>query len=436
MRTKSLIFSLLIFFTLPLWAQVSSLNLIDGRADMAGMSADRLQLINRYIQEGVDKQIIPGGVFLIARKGVVVLHKSFGYSDLSQKKSFKNDNLFRIASMTKAITSVAIMQLYEQGKLGLDDPVYQFIPAFKNTKVLDQFNDKDSSYTTVAAKSPITIRHLLTHTSGIVYGPFSSGAIRAVYAKNRMMDVGLWNPENNLEQSIDLLAAVPLAFQPGEKYNYGLNMDVLGRIIEVVSGLSLSDYFRINLFEPLNMKNTSFFLSKEKQSKLVPVYGYDENGAFVKVNKVNISTNLDYPLQVDNQYYSGGGGLISEAMDYAIFLQTLLNGGDYNGKRILGRKAIEVMTSDQMIALNKEGKGFSKQPGVTYCLGFSLLTDDGKGISSKSPGTYEWGGAFNSKFFIDPKENLIFVGMTQVTGFKHPEFWTRLYALIYGAIDE
>lgn len=435
MKTRLLLFVLLILFQFPLIAQRAVLG--EGPAGLVGMSDKKLMLIDQFIQDYVNKGYIPGGVFLIARDNQIVYYKNFGFRSTDKKAPYQKDDIFRIASMTKAVTTVAIMQLYEQGKLGLDDPVMNYIPAFKNSKVLDQFNAKDSSYTTVPVKSPITIRQLLTHTSGIVYGAFSQGALRAIYTKKGLMDVGLSHTKMTTEEFINRLADVPLAFQPGEKYNYGLNMDVLGRVVEVVSGTKLSDYFRKNIFEPLGMKSTFFYLPKEKQAKLVPIYMQREDGTLdMAANTGGISAGMDYPLQADNNHYAGGGGLSSTAMDYATFIQALLNNGEYNGKRILSRKTIEVMTGDQMIRLNQLGNGYSNRPGETYCLGFSLVTDQGKGIGMKSPGTYEWAGYFNTKFFIDPKEQLIFVGMTQILGTRHGELWDRLTALMYSAIED
>lgn len=411
--------------------------LTEGAPALVGMSDKKLAMIDQFIQDYVNKGYIPGGVFLIARDNQIVYYKNFGFRSTDKKLAYQKDDIFRIASMTKAVTSVAIMQLYEQGKLGLDDPVQNYIPAFKDSKVLDQFNEKDSSYTVVPAKSPITIRQLLTHTSGIVYGAFSQGALRAIYAKKGLMEVGLSHPKMTTEEFINRLAEVPLAFHPGEKYTYGLNMDILGRVVEVVSGSKLSDYFRKNIFEPLGMKNTFFYLPKEKQAKLVPIYLQKEDGTLeMATNTGGISSGMDYPLQADNNHYAGGGGLSSTALDYATFIQALLNNGFYNGKRILSRKTVEVMTADQLIRLNQEKKGYSQKPGETFCLGFSLITDQGKGISVKSPGTFEWGGYFNTKFFIDPKEQLIFVGMTQILGARHGELWDRLTALMYASIED
>ncbi len=436
MRIRLIAFILLIITQFPAWAQRPSDVLAEGSSGMVGVSEKRLQMLDQFIQNYVNKGYIPGGVFLIARDNQVVYNKTFGFRSTDKKVPYKKDDIFRICSMTKAITSVAIMQLYEEGKLGLDDAVQDYIPAFKKTQVLDTFNEKDSTYTTVPVKSPITLRQLLTHTSGIAYGDFYPGKIMAVYKKNNMLGVGLSHPSWTTEEFINRLAAVPLAFQPGDHFMYGLNMDVLGRVIEVVSGEKLGDYFRKHIFEQLGMKDTYFYLPKEKQSRLVPIYGYDANNNFQMLTNDPLVSNSDYPKNSDIGHYAGGGGLSSTAMDYAIFIQSLLNNGVYNGKRILGRKTIEVMTGDQMISLNQHGKGYSSKPGDTFCLGFNLRTDQGKGINSKSPGTYEWGGYFTTKFWIDPKEELIFVGMMQINGFQHGEFFDRVAAILYSAIEE
>lgn len=423
----------LIAFQFVVNAQVSSGVLKNGQASLVGISENRLLLIDGIIQEYINKEYIPGGVFIITRNNQIIYHKAFGNKSSANDKYATND-IFRICSMTKAVTTVAIMQLYEQGKIGLDDAVSDYIPAFKKTAVLNTFNEADSTYTTIPVKSPITIRQLLTHTSGITYGDFSKGKINAVYAKNKMVGVGLSHSTWTTKEFIDRLAEVPLVFQPGERFLYGLNMDVLGRIVEVVSGENLNQYFKRHIFEPLGMNDTYFYLPLEKQNRLVPIYGYNENNKFIKLEGDNLIKHLDYPKNADIGHYAGGGGLSSTALDYALFIQALLNGGTYNGKHILGRKTIDLMTSDQMIKLNKEGKGISNQPGQTHCLGFGLTAADGNWKSSKSVGTYEWGGYYTTKFFIDPKEKLGFVGMMQIHGFKHNDFWDRLTAIIYSSI--
>lgn len=430
MKNNCYLFCLLLLLPTQLFAQYSTATLSEDSPASVGMSATQLALMDDLIQEYVEKEWLPGGVFLVARKGTIVYFKSFGSRTGKQRDDYQNDDIFRIASMTKAITTVSIMQLYEQGKIGLDDPVSKFIPAFKEMTVLESVNKEDSTHTTVPAKRSITIRQLLTHTSGITYG--DSPELQMVFAKEGMVSGGLSYPDWTSEQFINKLATLPLAFQPGEKYTYGLNMDVLGHVVEVVSGMSLSEYFQENIFEPLGMQDTYFYLPKKLQKRVVPVYTESKDKSILLAD----NQYYLYPSQSDHPFYAGGGGLSSTAMDYALFIQALLNGGTYNGNRILGKKTIEVMTSDQMIALNKEGKGYSSKPGETYGLGFSLITKEGAGINAKSPGTYEWGGYFNTKFFIDPAEELIFVGMTQIVPFSHGEFWNRLYAIMYGAIEE
>jgi len=337
--------------------------------------------------------------------------------------------------MTKALTTVSIMQLYEQGKLGLDDPIHYYLPAFKKMTIVDQFNEADSTFTTRPATRPITIRHLLTHSSGIIYGSFARGKFNIIYNKYNMINVGLSHDQWSTQEMLDQLAKVPLAFEPGEKYNYGLNMEVLGGIIQAISGLSLSDYFQKNILTPLGMKDTHFYLPADKHKRLVPVHTLDKEGKMMMVEG-DTKQVLAYPKQIGRDHFAGGGGLSSTAIDYAIFIQALLNNGIYNGQRILSRNTIETMTSNQLILLNKAGKGYSQSPGLTYGLGFALMTEEARGLGPKSPGTYEWSGYFNTKFFIDPEEELIFVGMTQIVPFVRGDFWDRMYAIIYASIED
>ncbi|GJM29181.1 MAG: serine hydrolase [Cyclobacteriaceae bacterium] len=402
--------------------------------ESVNISGTRMERVDNYIKSAIETNVIPGGVFILAREGKIVYHKSFGNRD--GNTAYKNQDIFRIASMTKAITSIAILQLYEQGLLGLDDPLEWFIPAFKEMKVLDTFNQQDSSYTTEPAENKITIRHLLTHTSGITYGDFNPGKVMAVYSKFDMLGQGLSNPKWTTEEFINRLAEVPLVFEPGTRYLYGLNMDVLGRVIEVVSGETLSEYFQRHIFEPIGMEDTYFYLTADKHSRLVPIYQQSDDGTYAPVSDDALVGFINYPIAEDKNHYAGGGGLSSTAIDYAKFIQMLLNDGSFNGNRLLNPQTIDLINTDQMITLNKTGNGFSDIPGVTFGLGFMVYTDDARGLNIKSPGTYEWGGYFNTKYFIDPEEELIFVGMTQISGFKYGYFWDRLYALLYGVLED
>jgi CubicO group peptidase (beta-lactamase class C family) len=436
MKKLLFIFILTLIYQTPFLAQNNPQVLSEITSENVGISSEHLLLLDQHIEKFIEEGNIPGGVFTIFRKGKLVYNKSFGHHTLAKKVPYKKDDIFRLASMTKAYTTVSIMQLYERGKLGLDDPIFYYIPAFKKMKILDTFNKADSSFTTLEAKKKITIRHLLTHTSGITYGAFNPGKIQAVYIKTGINNFGLSHKTMTTEQMVNQIAKAPLIFKPGEKYMYGLNMEILGRIIEVVSGKPLNEYFRTNIFEPLNIKDTYFYVPKFKQDRLVPVYSYNKEKKIVMASDTDFGPILEYPKMKDNNHYAGGGGLSGTSMDYAIFIQALLNGGKYNGERILSRNSIDVMTADQHILLNKIGNGYSKIPGITYGLGFSLITDQGRAVSSKSPGTYQWGGYFNTKFFIDPEEELIFVGMTQIVPFYRGDFWEKMYAILYGAIED
>ena len=329
---KSFVFvSLFLGLQIMLLAQKVPHGFASGTPENAGMSSLRLQMASELIDQYIEEGKLPGGVFMAARHGQVVFYKTAGNRSTNPETPYREDDIFRIASMTKAVTTVAIMQLYEDGKIGLDDPAHKYLKAFEKQPVLNKFNEKDSTYTTVPAQSPVTIRHLLTHTSGIPYAEFNPGKIMAVYMKNNVVGGGLYHPSWTLEEFIDRLGRTPLAFQPGERYIYGLNMDVLGRIIEVVSGLKLEDYFRQNIFEPLGMEDTWFYLPKEKHAQLVPVYTVNREGEIIIAGSGNaVGSEINYPLMERRDFYAGGGGLSSTAADYARFIQALANYGTFN----------------------------------------------------------------------------------------------------------
>jgi CubicO group peptidase (beta-lactamase class C family) len=312
----------------------------------------------------------------------------------------QKENIFRIASQTKAITSVAMMMLFEEGKFLLDDAVSKYIPAFKNQQVLDKFNAADTTYTAVAAKSEITIRQLLTHTSGLGYAQIGSKEANAIYAKNKIT-AGIGVQDDNLLDAMNRLAKLPLMHQPGEKWTYGLNSDLLGCLVEVLSGMTLNDFFRTRIFEPLGMKDTYFYIPSDKTSRLVNLYREDSTGHLVKAeaNMLNGPTVANYPL-INSTYYSGGAGLSSTIYDYAVFLQMLLNNGTYNGKRLLSRNTIRIMTMNQIGDLSIWG-------GEKFGLGFQVVTEKTAGKTLAQEGTYSWGGAFSTSYLVDPKEKIV-----------------------------
>jgi CubicO group peptidase (beta-lactamase class C family) len=325
---------------------------------------ERLAKIDGLINEYISKNWLTGAVSIVIKDNQVVQYKGYGYSDVATKKPMKNDAIFRIMSQTKAITSVGAMILYEQGKFLLDQPISDFIPEFKKPVVLDKFNDGDTTYTTIPAKSEITFRQLLTHTSGLDYTDIGSSKVAAIYSKNHIPS-GLGYFDADLLERMKALGKLPLSFQPGEKWQYGLNSDLLGCLIEVISGMNLEDFLRKNIFEPLGMKDTYFNVPSSKANRLATVYTEDASNKIIPWRHEFRNIDPDYPI-MKKRYFSGGAGLSSTAFDYAIFMQMLLNGGKYNGHQILGRRTVEIITSGQL----KEGMLGDDNMG----LGFGITT--------------------------------------------------------------
>lgn len=394
---------------------------------------EQLDIIDQYLQEAVDTKVIPGGVFLISRNGKIAYHKSFGNRSKEEDDSYRNDDIFRIASMTKAVTVTAIMQLNEQGKLQLDDPLKKYIPAFAETKVLDEYNEKDTTYTTIDLTKPLTLRHLLTHTSGIIYGDFARGYAKDIYEQFGLNGNGLSHETWSNEDLVNAIAKAPLMFQPGTKYTYGLNMEVLGRVVEVVSGQSLKDYFQEYIFDPLGMMDTHFYLPKEKHDRLVPLWSKNDQWGLFPVPAMMNMLPEKYPRMEDRPYYAGGGGLSSTAKDYALLTNALMNQGTLGDVQILTPASVKEISTNQLEVLADSGDGYP-YPGVGMGLGFAVY-DEENITSPKTAGTFEWGGYFNTKFFIDPEEKLTFVGMTQIVPFEGDGFWDRLYELIYETLE-
>lgn len=395
----------------------------------AGMNPDALKKIDNIFQQYVDSGWIAGGTAIAYRKGQIVYYHAFGYSDVTKKTPSKRDDIFRIASQTKAITSVAVMILFEDGRLLLDDPVSKYIPAFAKPQVLDVFNPVDSSYTTKPAQREVTIRHLLTHTSGIGYAQIGSKEANAIYAKADITaGIGV-ETGRLLKTDMEKLAALPLLHQPGERFTYGLNTDVLGYLVEVVSGQSLDRFFSEKIFEPLGMKDTWFYLPETKQNRLVVLHIEDSlkkvatAGTSVQRNGTWIS---DYP-KTKGTYFSGGAGLSSTAWDYAIFMEMMRNGGTYKGKRILSKNSVDMMTQNQI-------GNIDRGPNEKFGLGFGIITEQGSRRLGLSTGSYSWGGAFSSTYWIDPKEEIVgqvFLNQSPISrGEIHDKFKVMLYSAI------
>lgn len=399
-------------------------------AEAAGFSTERLKRIDREMNEWVQKGWMNGGVALIVHNGKIAYYKAAGYNDLDTKAPMQKEGIFRIASQTKAITSVAIMILFEEGKLLLDDAVSKYIPAFRKQQVLDKFNAADTTYTTVPAKKEITIRELLTHTSGLGYAQIGSRESNAIYAKHNLT-AGIGVQDDKLLDAMNRLGKLPLMHQPGEKWTYGLNTDLLGCLVEVISEMSLDEFFKKRIFEPLGMNDTYFQIPSAKAARLVNLYREDSTGKLFKPkgDMLNGKTiTPEYPLQ-PSTYYSGGAGLSSTIYDYAVFLQMLLNDGIYNGKRILSRNAVRMMTINQIgdVAFRPEDK---------FGLGFQIITEKGSGRTPAQAGTYSWGGAFATSYWVDPKEKIVMLFYRQLQGTTKGEMVEKFRALTYQALND
>jgi CubicO group peptidase (beta-lactamase class C family) len=422
---------LFLFISNTLFGQTNSLQqspfLSDGQAESVGMSSERLKRIDAFLQKSVDQKEIPGAVALICRNGKIIYQKAFGSADNAAGRAMKTDDIFRIASMSKAVTSTAVMMLWEEGLFQLDDPISKYIPEFKDPSVLDTFNESDSSFTTKSAGKEVTIRHLLTHTSGLGYGVIDGDKrFKAIYKKAGIVDLFTTEPVK-IGENIKKLAKLPLHNVPGEKYVYSEGLDVLGYFIEIISGMPFDVFLKTRIFAPLSMTDTYFYLPTEKAARLVKIQTKTDNNWTPFVDNFY---DPDYPIKGAKTFFSGGAGLSSTAKDYAIFLQMYLNNGELNGKRFLSRKTIEFMM------MNQVGDLRGKDSNESYGLAFGLINKNGAakgGMGSEN--TFTWGGYFNTNYFADPKENIIGVIMKQTQKVNDDNNSGKFRALIMQAVD-
>ncbi|MFH6602727.1 serine hydrolase domain-containing protein [Maribacter algicola] len=429
MKTTLTIFAFALY-SFAITAQTNSIKasppLSEASPQEVGMSPERLGKIDGMLQEAVDQNKIPGVVALIARNGKIVFHNAYGNANEKGEKLAKN-SIFRIASQTKAITSTAVMMLWEEGKFRLDDPISKYIPEFDEAQVLDTFNETDSTYTTKPADNQITIRHLITHTSGLGYGVIDGDErFKKIYAKAGITD--LFTAENiSIESSVKKLAKLPLHHNPGEKFTYSEGLDVLGYFIEVVSGLPFDQFLRKRIFDPLGMHDTWFYLPEEKHDRLVAVQ-HQIDGKWKNYPVTFYDT--DYPKKGAQRFFSGGAGLSSTANDYATFLQMYLNNGELNGVRILSRTTVQSIMGDQTGDMFGEGKEH-------YGLAFGVVSKKGQDAGGQgSEGTFDWGGYFNTQYFADPKENVIGVLMKQTQGKVDDQTGWKFRQMVFAAIDD
>jgi CubicO group peptidase (beta-lactamase class C family) len=392
--------------------------------ESVGLSSKRLQMITDWLKADIAKGTIPGAILLISRHGKIAHFEAVGSLDPEKKTPMTKDAIFRIYSMTKPITTVAAMMLFEEGKLALSDPVAKYIPAFKDAKVGEEKKDAEGKITLelVAPQRAMTVQDLMRHSSGLTYGFFGLGAVKKAY-----LDAKLSDGDPSTAEFVDRLAKLPLAYHPGTTWDYSQSTDVLGRVIEVVTGKSLYQALKDMLLDPLGMTDTSFYVTDPaKLPRIAEPFANDRViGAGAQINDPRIV----------RRYESGGGGLVGTATDYVRFLQMLANGGALGGKRYLSPRTIAYMTSDHMGDVIRRGPYDLLGPGIKFGLGFGVRIEAGVAPYAGSPGDYYWGGAGGTYFWVDPKERMFVVYMMQSPS-KRVQYRILLRDMVYAAVIE
>jgi CubicO group peptidase (beta-lactamase class C family) len=389
--------------------------------EQVGLSAEKLQDARSALQKLIDKKHIAGGIVVVARRGKVVQFEACGMMDIEDEKPMRQDTIFRIYSMTKPITSVAAMMLYEQGKIKLEDPVSEYIPEFKR---LDVVADPDAEQvTTVPARREMTVRDLMRHTSGLTYGIFGDTNIDKLYRKS----VSLAGGKTTLKTMTKKLAKIPLLYQPGTKWHYSVSTDVLGRVVEVASGQDLDAFFAEHIFKPLGMEDTAFYVPADKIERFATNYGPDPQGGLKPLDEPETTQYTDMPT-----FFSGGGGLVSTASDYMRFCLMLLNKGQFAGERLLKAETVEMMTRDhlpeQAFPIGSGGRA-----GVGFGLGFSVRVKRSDEASASRVGEYGWGGMASTHFWISPRDEIAVVALTQHVPYSQ-QAEKALKPIVYDAI--
>ncbi len=397
------------------------------RAEDVGFSTERLKRLTDTMQADVDKGTIPGAVVMVSRNGKVAYLKAFGFQDREKQLPMKTDAIFRIASMSKPFTSVAIMMLVEEGKILLSDPVSAYLPELKNRQVgverVDAAGKPELSLE--AARSEITIQDLLRHTSGFTYGFMGKPTL----VKQAYLAAGLLDPTSTLAEFVTKLSKLPLAYQPGTTWDYGVSTDVLGRVVEVVSGVSLDQFIADRITKPLGLSATGFYVAKENGGRIAEPQADPATGKRPPMPDPGKRPNL----------MSAGGGMVSTAPDYMRFAEMLMNGGELNHLRLLSSRTVALMTSDHLppdVAPSPVGLalGISARNGTGFGLGFSVRTQPGRNPLPGSPGTFGWPGIYGTSFWVDPKEKLIGVTMLQVPVTVEARYRLVIRNLVYQAL--
>ncbi|MEK7795557.1 MAG: serine hydrolase domain-containing protein [Candidatus Hydrogenedentota bacterium] len=397
-------------FALPVLAASSDYGLPRADPESLGLSSEKLVAVKTQLNAFVEKGNLPGFVVAVARDGKLGYFEAWGMRDVERAKPMAPDTIFRMYSMTKPIAGAAVMTLVDAGKISLDDPLSKYIPEFKDMKVL--VDKKDGTTELVAAERPITLKHLMTHTSGLVYGIFDTGKLGEMYREKDINSDGAAGI--TLEEFAKRTATMPLKCQPGSAWNYGINMDILGRVVEVVSGKRFADYLQQTVFGPLGMKDAAFHVPADKADRLAANYGPNkQSGGMSLLDDPAKSPYLKVPSQD-----SGGGGMVATAGDYLRFAQMLLNGGELDGVRVLSEKAVAEMTSNQLPAELGDAP-LNLMPGISFKgIGFGYCgATPMKGAVNTAfgdDGEYSWGGYASTDFWIDKKENMVGIVLTQL----------------------
>lgn len=414
------ILTVLVLSTTVLNAQPQEFSL--SKPEEAGFSSERLQTLDVFLESLVKAGKAPNIVTFVARHGKVVHQKAYGFKNIEKKQPANVTDIYRLASQTKAITTTAMMMLYEEGKFLLEDPVSKYIPAFEKMQVLDSYDEKSNLSKTHPAKTEITIRHLLSHTAGISYGnPVPDDP------KFKSLDFLPGKTDDKLSRTIPLLATRPLSAEPGSQFVYGPNIDVVGYLIEILSGMSLDEYFKKKIFVPLGMNDTYFYLPPDKANRLVELYAMDSPTEKLHVSPSN--ARRIFPLDSHGTNYLGGAGLVGPIEDYAKFCQMIANGGTFNGKQILSRKTIALMSRNQIGDLTVWDRDDK------FGLGFMLITENTRYADQASPGSLTWGGMFSTEYTIDPAEDLILLVYTNVDPYFYERDLERKFRiLVYQAL--
>ena len=399
-----------------------------------GLDPDRLARLDAVLEDYVASGVLPGAVALVAGPEEILYLKAFGYRDREADDPLETDDIFRIASQTKAIVSVAIMILQEDGRLLISDPVGRHLPEYLETTVATA--NPDGTYDVVPARQPITIRHLLTHTAGITYG---GGTAAKEWIEADMTGWYFAHREEPIRETVRRMASLPFEAHPGDYWVYGYATDILGAVVEVASGIPLDEFLRTRIFEPLGMADTHFYLPPGKRDRLTVVYSAGEGG-FTRAPDPGGMVGQGAYVDGPRTSFSGGAGLLSTASDYGRFLQMLLNGGRLGGARILSPKSVELMTVDHLGGLlvrdlNDASAVFGAERGVGFGLGFRVVEDVGAHGVPGSEGLYGWGGAYHSSYWVDPQEELVVVYLAQLIPSGGLDDHAKFRALVYQAID-